>query len=41
MYFNSQWSVMEITHTETNRGNTAIIVDGVLHRKFIILKNEL
>lgn len=30
---------MEIQHTETNRGNKAIIVDGYVYRKTNVLKN--
>jgi len=30
---------MEITHTETNRGNKAIIVDGYMYRRINVLKN--
>jgi hypothetical protein len=30
---------MEITHTETNRGNKAIIVDGYMYRRINDLKN--
>ena len=30
---------MEVTHTETNRGNSAIIVDGYIYRKMNVLKS--
>jgi hypothetical protein len=30
---------MEITHTETKRGNKAIIVDGYMYRRINVLKN--
>lgn len=30
---------MEIQHTETNRGNKAVIVDGYVYRKTNVLKN--
>ena len=30
---------MEITHTETNRGNKATIVDGYMYRRISIPKN--
>ena len=30
---------MEVTHTETNRGNSAIIVDGYIYHKMNVLKS--